>query len=156
MNQALLLLGLLAPAADPVPVLGPPPAPPPVIFVPPPAPAPAPVPVLIPAPAPAPAPTPADGPHVCVIEPTVVKVTHPAFATKCSDYCLPHRSLLKTLLGYGDGALCCGEVRVKHQLVKKVVTDEKCVVKCVLKSAECDAPCPSPVGVAVPAPVPGK
>jgi hypothetical protein len=67
----------------------------------------------------------------CTAEATVVAVPHTVYASIETEYCLPCRSLLKTLLCHGDEAFECGKGRVKHQLVKKIVVDEKCVLKCV-------------------------
>ena len=81
--------------------------------------------------------------------PTVKKVPHTLYATKNTEYCLPNRSFLKTLLCQGDDALGCSTVRVKNQLVKKIVTDEKCELKCLPKSATCDVPCATAVPIIV-------
>src|SRR5262245_2338585 len=72
----------------------------------------------------------------CVVECVTKKVTHPAYSSKCTEYCLPKRSFLKTLMCQGDDALCCGEPHYKRVLVKKPCTEEKCVKQCVLKPCE--------------------
>jgi hypothetical protein len=73
---------------------------------------------------------------VCVKECTVKKITTPVYHVKCTEYCVPHRSLIKTLLCMGDDALCCSQPRVKHQLVKRIHTEEKCVKQCTLKPCD--------------------
>lgn len=82
-------------------------------------------------------PAPCDCPpkNVCCLECVTKKVTHPVYATKCVEYCVPHRSLLKTLCCQGDDALYCAPPRTKHLLIKKPCTEEKCVKQCVLKPA---------------------
>ena len=80
-------------------------------------------------------------PMVCVKEAGIKKVSHTVYTTKCTDYCLPKRSLIKTLLCMGDDALECSKVRVKHQLVKKTHIEEKCEIKCVPKPAGACIPC---------------
>jgi len=76
---------------------------------------------------------------VCVKEPTIVKVKHVSYSVKCTEYCLPRQLLIGDLI-HGGGCKACGQVRVKHELVKHVCEEEKCEMKCKPEPA-CCAPC---------------
>lgn len=108
-------------------------------------------------------PTAGDTKRVCVGKMETKKETHPVYATKEVEFCQP-RSCLHAILNGGDcAANCKGEPRVKAQLVKKIVTEEKSVCKCAPTTvreqpkpapAPKPAPCPSPAPCATPCPAP--
>jgi hypothetical protein len=77
--------------------------------------------------------------NVCVREPIVTKVKHVSYTCKCSEFCLGHDSILRSL--FSGGSCGCGACHVhkKRELVKHVCVEEKCEEKCVLRPA-C-APC---------------
>jgi hypothetical protein len=82
---------------------------------------------------------PCDGASVCVKEPTVKKVPHTCYSSKCVEYCYPHPTIFGVVL-FGASCKDCSEVRVKKVLVKKVTIEEKCEMKCM----------PRPEGVCAP------
>lgn len=124
-----LLIGLLAPMARPQL--------PPAALAPP-------GPAGRPGAAPAPAPT-VDAPPgatgqttLCCPEPAKRKITRVLYDCKCEDYCLPRCNCKcwlwwKQCLPCGELCVECGQPRVRHVLLKKIVTDECPTVNCVLK-----------------------
>jgi hypothetical protein len=91
-------------------------------------------------------------PKVCVVE--LQRTTKVVYGSVCKEYCVPKCSLLDLFRGCcGCAGGCCGEVRVRQVLTKKVVSGP-CKPKCVLKE---QAPCnPCPGGKSGPAIVPPR
>jgi hypothetical protein len=84
-------------------------------------------------------PCPCPGSSVCVREPVVTKVPHTTYTFKCTEFCLGHNSILRSLLADKNSDCDC-RVHRKRDLVKKVCIEEKCQEKCVLHAAPpCEA-----------------
>jgi hypothetical protein len=90
----------------------------------------------------------------CVPEPTVTKKTHICYSMKVDEVCCAHCSLCglrnglfgKKCCDCGDGCNRCGRVRCRHRLVKKIITEECPVTKCVPPPTCCPEPsstCPT-------------
>jgi hypothetical protein len=82
---------------------------------------------------------------ICVRVPDVLKTPRTIYDCKCEDYCAPRcslRALLGGLCGCGD--TCCGPVRTRKILLKKVVTDECPTTKCVVQQVPCEGACAAP------------
>jgi hypothetical protein len=88
-------------------------------------------------------PCPCPGSSVCVREPVVTKVPHNQYTFKCSEFCLGHDSILRSLLGEHHSDCHDCNLHRKRDLVKKVCIEEKCQDKCVLHPAAgpCGVPC---------------
>jgi hypothetical protein len=86
-------------------------------------------------------------PGACVPEPAVKRVPKVIFEQKCVDYCLPRCSLLSLFTGCGCGCgdgVKCGQPRVRHALIKKIIYEEVPEVKCVPAPAVPAPPAASP------------
>ena len=88
-------------------------------------------------------PCPCPSPNTCVREPVVTKVNTPKYTFKCSEICLTHYKLFGCLCGHKEDCADC-HPKKRRDLVKKICTEEKCEMKCVLKPCEC-APAAVPV-----------
>ncbi len=91
--------------------------------------------------APAAEPCPCPG-GTCVREQVTTKVNTPKYTFKCSEFCLPTYKLFGCLCSCKDDCKNC-HPKKKRELVKKICTEEKCEMKCVLKPAppcECAPP----------------
>lgn len=80
---------------------------------------------------------------VCVRVPDVQKTPRTIYDCKCEEYCAPRcslRALLGGLCGHPPDS-CCGSVRTRKILLKKVVTDECLTTKCVVQPALCEGAC---------------
>ena len=82
----------------------------------------------------------------CVRESVVTKVNTPKYTFKCSEICLASRKLFGCC-GCKDNCADC-HPKKKRDLVKKICTEEKCELKCVLKPA---APCECAPAIVLPA-----
>lgn len=76
----------------------------------------------------------------CVTVPTTVKHSHPVYRCKVVDFCLPKCSL-HGLHGCESCCTKCGSPRTKHVLMKKIVDEETCAMKCEVR--RCSPVCPN-------------
>jgi hypothetical protein len=90
---------------------------------------------------------------VCVREPVVTKVNHVVYSSKCTEFCLGHDSILRSLLSCLGGGCDCN-VHKKRDLVKKIRVEERCEQKCVLHPATAAAAAPAAIPIPAPTPVP--
>ena len=66
---------------------------------------------------------------VCVPVPTTVKHPKPVYRCKSVDFCVPKCSL-HGIAGCGSCCVNCGPPRTKAVLMKKIVEEEHCGIKC--------------------------
>ena len=95
-------------------------------------------------------PCPCPGSSVCVREPVVTKVNHVVYTSKCTEFCLGHDSIFRSLFGHKGDCNDC-HVHRKRDLVKKIRVEERCEEKCVLHPAMA---LPASAAVPIPAPAP--
>ena len=91
------------------------------------------------------------------------KVTTVEYSCKEDEICLSRCSLGKLLRGKcgckddcDDCGKECGKIRTRRKLVKRFVTEEKCVTKCtpVVKEDDCAQPCQVEHGQPTPVMIP--